>query len=224
MNTTGFFKLGVKIKNTRLTPIAVISKKYGRAGVWYRAVCECGKIVEPSPSAIRTGMVRSCGCYKADCSRARKTHGLSKRPEYFAAWQAFRRCNNRREPSYSRYGGIGIRVKFKDANAMAAWLVAEMPKPKGKLVLDRIDNRGHYAPGNLRWATPRESANNRRCTQFVEIKGVRKSIQDWSRETGIGYMTIRGRIKSGFPKALWLFKGKITKAVLFGVLNSSYSS
>ena len=56
--------------------------------------------------------------------------------------------------------GYYVNIEFKFSSF---WEILEEigPRPEGKS-LDRMDNDGHYEPGNIRWATNKEQANNRR--------------------------------------------------------------
>lgn len=66
---------------------------------------------------------------------------------------------------YKDYGGRGIEVCIKWRNSFedfARDILVEIGEcPEGKS-LDRINNDGNYEPGNLKWSTPKEQANNRR--------------------------------------------------------------
>ena len=80
----------------------------------------------------------------------------------YTAWASMKdRCNNQNSRSYYLYGARGIRICERWGhfeNFLAD--MGEPPSPSHSL--DRIDNYGHYAPSNCRWATKKEQTQNRR--------------------------------------------------------------
>jgi hypothetical protein len=102
----------------------------------------------------------------------RITHGATindgTRPEY-ESWRAMKsRCLNPNATGYPQYGGRGVTICEAWRYDFAAFLADMGPRPVGTS-LDRIDPDGDYEPGNCRWATAKEQANNRRCTGHVRI-------------------------------------------------------
>src|SRR5262245_32340162 len=98
----------------------------------------------------------------------------SETSEYWA-WRGFRkRCANPKDRAFKYYGGRGIKV-CERWQRFDNFLADMGRKPSPELTLDRINNDGDYEPGNCRWATRAQQAQNRR-------RGVRKvvdEVADW---------------------------------------------
>ena len=88
-------------------------------------------------------------------------HGMSGTPEY-TTWNGMkRRCNNPSEDSWAHYGGRGVKIYGPWKKSFIEFYNYIGPKPSPGHSIDRIDNDGHYEPGNVRWATKEQQLSNR---------------------------------------------------------------
>lgn len=76
--------------------------------------------------------------------------------------------------------------------------MTELPRNEDQNTIDRINNDGGYEPGNVRWASRQEQANNRKNNVVVEYDGREQTASQWAREYGMKPKVVLGRLKLGW--------------------------
>lgn len=139
---------------------------YDPYAMW-QCQCECGRKRQLSSQTLNSSnSAVGCGyCRKyteRDYKRIKDKHY---RITYKAWHNLCSRCSNPEHRLYKNYGGRGITVCDewkKDFNAFYNYVSALEHYGEPGRSIDRIDNDKGYFPGNVRWATAKEQANNQR--------------------------------------------------------------
>lgn len=174
----------------------------GRRGQDRRAVylCSCGLETVVNIGNVKSGHTQSCGCLRRKVTGERALvhgHGI-KRTTVYTAWRNMRqRCMNSNRADFKNYGGRGITI-CERWDTFANFL-ADMGEPAKGATLDRIDNERGYSKDNCRWASRAVQNLNRRHRVLYDYAGKSQTLAEWSRELGIGPVTLLKRLQRGVP-------------------------
>lgn len=201
----------------RLTVLKQAGKNKHRQLQWH-CLCDCGSPTIALGFVLRKGEKQSCGCLKRESIAAvNLSHGMSRTPIYRIWRSMLDRCHLPSSHAYSRYGGRGIKVcdRWQDFENFYADMG---DRPKG-MSLERTDNDGDYCPENVRWASNKEQANNRRANVYYEYGDERLTLAQWAEKGEVSVGTLWSRLKRGVPFPACLLN--IDLRTLRGSLNNA---
>lgn len=156
--------------------------------------CRCGAQKPIDQDNLVYGRSRSCGCGP---KKTVATHGMSRDPRT-GAWRNFvSRCTNPDNAHFKNYGGRGIKVCDAWLESLTAFVEHIGPRPSPGMTVERIDNNGNYEPGNVKWATRKVQARNKRSTFQVAIDDRKQCIQDWATDLGVTANHFYRRMRKG---------------------------
>lgn len=178
------------LKFGKLTVVERAGSQDWRA-VW-RCSCECGGEKLVDANSLRSGKVAACGC-----THGNPTHGHTRggKSPTFSSWSSMiARCYYPSNPAHAYYKKKGIEV-CERWQRFENFLDDMGERPSLKHSIDRYPNNdGNYEPGNCRWATKREQANNRVTNVMFTYKGREMTFADLVRETGLDKEFLRHRL------------------------------
>jgi hypothetical protein len=178
-------------KYGKLTVTSFSHMENGRA-VW-NCVCDCGKQAIVRGNALQRKNTRSCGCLFSTLN------GKSKRSEY-TIWRLMKyRCLDKGCDQYHNYGGRGITICKQWIDSYECFLSDMGPRPSRQYTLDRIDNNGKYEPGNCRWATRKEQANNTSTNKWITFNGKTATVTQWADSIGLKASILHKRLSNKWP-------------------------
>ncbi len=148
---------------------------------------ECGKEKEIIMKDVKSGHTKSCGCLKTK-------HGMTNSSIYSCYRSMIKRCCNKKDKGYKRYGKRGITVCDRWLASFENFYKDMGDKPGDEYSIERIDNNGHYCKENCKWGTKTEQANNRRSSHNIPYGSKTLTLTQWAKELNMNLNTLKNRI------------------------------
>lgn len=135
---------------------------------------------------------------------------------YKKPWYNSYRCMHSRyyrtkDPSYKYYGGRGIKVcsEWDSFDKFEKW--AYENGYDDTLTIDRINNDKGYSPDNCRWVTPKQQANNRKSSVYIEHNGEKHTYAEWADIAGVNYKVFMTRVYRGYSLEDCMKQGRLRR-------------
>ncbi len=92
------------------------------------------------------------------------------------------RCTNEGTNGYKNYQNVCIHQEWLDNPLIFCDYMKALEGCDPTRSIDRIDNNKGYVPGNVRWATPKQQAFNRRTTIKIRWNNEDMALQNFIRD------------------------------------------
>lgn len=155
--------------------------------------CDCGKETIVQSNNLKSGLVKSCGCYRHDyLVEAHTIHGETG-TRLYNIWTKMRdRCDDKNNKNYGGRGILVCKEWNESFESFRDWAIANGYRED--LTIDRIDNNKGYSPDNCRWTGVKEQARNRRSNRVITFNGETHILVEWAEITGLPRSTLYNRI------------------------------
>lgn len=155
-------------------------------GAWL-CNCRCGSPFLATSSQLSTGRA-GCGC-------RRTTHGLTGTLIYKTWRSIVGRCCDPGHSAYYLYGAKGVTVCARWRKSVTAFAEDIGLPPSDSHVLELIDRRRGYRPGNCRWVVERERRLRSKRWGILAHKGKRLMVKEWANRLGISRQALEQRLQ-----------------------------
>jgi hypothetical protein len=180
--------------------------EFSRSTKKWSYVCECGAQGSAASADIRSGKVRSCGCYRASILRSSGLkHGMCGTGAWHSWRDMIKRCTNPKADHFKDYGARGIAV-CDEWQSFEGFHKSMGDRPRG-FSLERDDVDGNYEPGNCRWIPLGEQCLNKRNTVLVTVNGQQMALSEACKKAGSRYSRVRDRMQ----KLGWSFEKAVSE-------------